>query len=538
MTPPIPHKLQVFTPGVIYDADVDTWFLFYGGVGSHYQNHTGLSFSEWQGLASSRSPYGPFAKYANNPIIRSPAGPPTAALADDPLSGCRPCSPMLSTRLTGGRVLAQVHLLAPDFRLCAGACCRESNCSAWSYDGTAGPQGRCVLLAADATQPPLEPVPAAGAVAGFQLTPSPCQPSSEPPQVGINISGEDMGHLLIPRNDSSLCAAACCASGACVAYTFTWSQPNAAENCPKGSNCCWLKSGYAATNPEANVVSGRVTRAAAATCPQLNSTVLRGGRQLQQMALPRADPLLCETACLDLMPCTGFSYTPQQAQATAACPQGSPCCTLQGMQSTPEPQAGTVSRNMFDRFVLWDQTWIRADNPRPIYLDGPSGGSSNSGSSSGSTRNPGPRRVLSMKTVQLDMSALMDHFVPSGPSWFGTYSTLPYNPVVRPTKLDAKGFENQEYFNTPHDPFWHMIGNSHGSAGQPHMVSTDVTGGGNWTIVEVIQNLGEPAPVARGLPSPHQPPPEYFVRFDGNPLSIHLYTIEWRMVPLPQPPCS
>jgi len=76
-----------------------------------------------------------------------------------------------------------------------------------------------------------------------------------------------------------------------------------------------------------------------------------------------------------------------------------------------------------------------------------------------------------------------------------------------------------------------MIGNNHGPAGNPHLVSSPTGGLVRWEPVELLHGLGEPAPLAAGVPGAGAAEPIGFVRF-GNyapgRLAVRFESIEWR----------
>lgn len=81
---------------------------------------------------------------------------------------------------------------------------------------------------------------------------------------GMNILNKggwtDINHFF--TDNYTVCLAMCCANSTCHGFTFTSAMPRGDPACPKGSKCCWLKSGLDTTQPdigpEKNCVSGTV----------------------------------------------------------------------------------------------------------------------------------------------------------------------------------------------------------------------------------------------------------------------------------------
>lgn len=66
------ESFGVFTPGAIVDASVDPplWRLTYGAVGANFTRDRPFgNFTEFIGLASSPSPFGPWTRSLHNPIV-------------------------------------------------------------------------------------------------------------------------------------------------------------------------------------------------------------------------------------------------------------------------------------------------------------------------------------------------------------------------------------------------------------------------------------------------------------------------------------
>jgi hypothetical protein len=120
----------VFTPGAAKDGD--TWVVFFGGVGPNFGNHTGGDFSEWQGIATSHSPFGPFMKSSSNPTIRSSIGP-SPLEGGNRKAGDASCNITLlaaNTNVVGGDL---THSSLATVEDCQAACCADSSCQAFTF---------------------------------------------------------------------------------------------------------------------------------------------------------------------------------------------------------------------------------------------------------------------------------------------------------------------------------------------------------------------------------------------------------------------
>ena len=135
--------------------------------------------------------------------------------------------------------------------------------------------------------------------------------------------------------------------------------------------------------------------------------------------------------------------------------------------------------------------------------------------------------------MPLSVSRRINVYLPgggTGSSFDAPFVERPGNPITRPSPDFPDGFENQEVMRGP-DGYLHMFGNNHGKHGNPHLV-TDPSGGlVDWRTVELLQGLGEPAPVAAGVPGAGVKEPIGFIRFGDyghGRLSVRFETIEWR----------
>jgi len=79
---------------------------------------------------------------------------------------------------------------------------------------------------------------------------------------GTNLKGRDIASVPLKSEDE--CAARCCETARCAAYTFTSFQDNAGPGalCERGQPCCWLKDAVGPSSPKDNCSSAEVAQPA------------------------------------------------------------------------------------------------------------------------------------------------------------------------------------------------------------------------------------------------------------------------------------
>jgi hypothetical protein len=115
-------------------------------------------------------------------------------------------------------------------------------------------------------------------------------------------------------------------------------------------------------------------------------------------------------------------------------------------------------------------------------------------------------------------------------SWDPPYVEYSGNPIIHPSPTFLAGFENEEVFAGP-DGLLHLIGNSHGAPGNPHLIADPNSSLLVWHELEFLHGLSEPAPIAKGAIGASSEPPLGFTLFERGPngtLAVWFESITWK----------
>ncbi len=182
-------------------------------------------------------------------------------------------------------------------------------------------------------------------------------PGAGPLEHDVDRPGSDIQNFDLPQAEPSLCQRACLDNPTCVAFTFV--RPGVQGPRPR----CWLKNAVPNPIPNGCCVSGvkgpmvlpprppghhhghdgrhgdrdKDHRGGHRRSSGLERNVDRPGSDFQNFDLPRADPDLCERACLDNPACRAFTFVRPGVQGSNA------RCWLKNAVPTAVPNGCCVS---------------------------------------------------------------------------------------------------------------------------------------------------------------------------------------------------